>query len=131
MRTRINDIALELGFAIERTCGNTALYGLREENSKGEHLLIEVWDSHTSGKKGSLPYIWHQAGYTESIIADYWCFRTYVTNKDGACYEGYNPTHKRSEDGKRFVIDFAWHFANTDDNFRKVMEEILRRFRKA
>lgn len=131
---RIDEIANGLGFAIRRTSDNCAYYYLKDKdgndkcNKRGETLCIEVSDCHGTNDKKSLPNIWYKRGYTKEPIYNYWVFDTYATDKNGRCYMAYNPTIKPSDDGKRFVINFDWHFADTDDNFEKVIKEIVSRF---
>lgn len=134
---RVDEIAQGMGFAIRRASDYCAYYYLKDKdgndmrNRKGETLCIEVSDCHQTNSKKSLPNIWYKRGYTKKPIYDYWVFNTYITNKDESCYSAYNPTQKLSDDEKRIVINFDWHFEDTDDNFEKVMKEILRQFMSA
>lgn len=124
-----NQIATKLGFKVKQSSYHTCFYYFASKNAKGESLCVEVTACSSDCKsKNALPVIWHKNGYTKELIPDYWCFNTYVTQEDGRCYGGYNPTHKLSDDGKRFVINFDWHFASTPENFEKVMREIIRLF---
>lgn len=132
---KIDEIAKSLGFMVKRTCEFNAFYYLVDENGfdkyneKGEKICIEIGFSHDFGvSKNSLPMIWFKKGYTKEIMTNWWSVQTYVTNKKGECYGAYDPTIKRSEDGKRFVINFDWHLAATEENFKKLLEEILRQF---
>ena len=43
----------------------------------------------------------------------------------------YNPTEKPDPERRRMVIDFDWMLEATAENFRRIMEEILRRFRES
>ena len=131
---KIDEIAKKLGFMVKRTCEFNAFYYLVDEkgfdkyNEKGEKLCVEIGCCVNPGGKNSLPALWFKRGFTKEIMTDWWSVKTYVTNKDGACYGAYNPTTKRSDDGKRFVINFDWHLSATDVNFKKLLTEIKTRF---
>lgn len=127
---KIDEIAKNLGFnEIRRNSECCAFYYYKDKNAKGETLCVEVSECRSDCKsKNSLPVIWHKKGYTKELIPNYWCFTTYIIQEDGRCYGGYNPTHKLSDDGKRYVINFDWHLASTLENFEKVMNEIIRLF---
>lgn len=132
---RVDLIAKELGFGVKRTSDFNAYYyyedenGFNKANSKGETLIVEISECYNDCKsKHSLPVIWYNKGYTKELIPNWWSVETYVTDKEGRCYGAYNPTHKPSEDKKRFVINFDWHLSATEDNFRKLLTEILRLF---
>lgn len=131
---KVDEIAKSLGFMVKRTCENNAFYYLVDEkgfdkrNLKGEKLCVEIGICRNPGGKDSLPYLWYKKGYTKDLMTDWWSVQTYVTNQEGECYCAYDPTIKRSEDGKRFEINFDWHLAATTENFKKIVKEILRRF---
>lgn len=131
---KVDEIAKSFGFMVKRTCEFCAYYYLVDENGfdkyneKGEKLCVEINLSVDPGGKYSLPMIWYKKGYTKEILKDWWCVRTYVTNKKGECYGAYDPTIQESEDGKRFVMNFDWHLRATPENFRKLLTEILRQY---
>lgn len=132
---KIDEIAKRLGFMVKRTCEFNAFYylvdknGFDKYNKKGEKLCVEIGFSYDVAKSpNSLPVIWHKKGFTKELITNWWSVKTYVTNEKGECYGAYDPTIKRSEDGKRFEINFDWHLSATDVNFKKLLEEILRQF---
>lgn len=131
---RVDEIARQLGFEVERTVENIAFYHYKENgeyktNAKGETLIVDVGYCSNFGKgKFDLPWSWYKSGKTAEFMPEYWGLNTYVTDKDGQCWGGYNPTVKPSEDQKRQVIDFDWHFSATEENFKKLLEEVLRRF---
>ena len=130
---KLDEIAKGLGFMAKRTCEFNAFYYLVDENgfdkrnAKGEKLCVEIGFCHDGGGKNSLPRLWYQYGYTKEIMKDWWSVQTYVTNQEGACYRAYDPTIKPTFD-RRFAIDFDWHLSATPENFKKLLEEVLRRF---
>lgn len=65
----------------------------------------------------------------------WWVIRVYVTNKnDGLCYGKYNPQEKpevkRDSKGKIWlshnVVNFDWVLPATEENKRKIIEEVSR-----
>ena len=131
---KIDEIAKSLGFMVKRTCEFNAFYyfvdenGFDKYNEKGEKLCIEIGCCVDAGGKNSLPALWYKKGYTKELIREWWSVQTYVTNKKGECYRAYDPTIRKSWDGKRFEVNFDWHLKATPENFRKLLEEILRLF---
>lgn len=135
---KIDKIAKQKGFAIKRTCENNAFYYLMDEtregwnkyNAKGESLCVEIGmgQNYVPNSKHSLPYLWYKNGHTEKILQNWWEVQTYITKEDGMCYRAYDPTIKPSDDGKRFVINFDWMLDATEENFEKILDEILKRF---
>lgn len=131
---KIDEIAKSLGFMVKRTCEFNAYYYLVDENGfdkyngMGEKICIEIGLCVNPGGKNSLPSLWHKKGFTKEVIHDWWSVQTYVTNRKGECYRAYDPTIKKSWDKKRWEINFDWHLAATPENFKKLLEEILRRF---
>jgi hypothetical protein len=131
---KLDEIAKGLGFMAKRTCEFNAFYYLVDENgfdvrnAKGEKLCVEICFCYNDSKSpNSLPVIWHKKGYTKEIITEWWSVQTYVTNEEGTCYRAYDPTIKPTFD-RRFEIDFDWHLSATPENFKKLLEEVLRRF---
>ena len=131
---KVDEIAKSLGFMVKRTCEFNAYYYLVDENGfdkyngMGEKICIEIGCCVDPGGKNSLPALWFKRGSTKEIMKDWWSVQTYVYNRKGDCYMAYNPTVKRSRYKTRFEINFDWHLRATPENFRKLLEEILRRF---
>jgi len=80
-------------------------------------------------RKTVATYNSHIVNYPER--ADYWksCKKQYETENN--CYGIYNPQSKRSDDGKRNVINFDWIFEATEENKQKLLEEVYNRFMAA
>ena len=102
-----------------------------EKNAIGETLVVEVSKCENSGGKNSLPYLWKKNGYTKTELQTYWSISTYVTDTEGLCRGAYNPTIKRSEDGKRSVINFDWMEEATPEHIEKIVKEVYRLFMAA
>ena len=115
-------------YTIEQMAETRWFYTFTEPNAKGETLIIELSHCTNSGGKNALPVLWKQKGHIDRILETYWCFDTYVTDTEGACYGRYNPQHKLSEDGKRTVIDFNWMFEATEENKEKLINEVVKIF---
>lgn len=95
-----------------------------ERNKKGEEIVIEFSRCTNPGGKNSLPYLWKKNGFISRILENWWNVQVYVTDKEGRCRGAYDPTSKLSEDGKRMVIVFDWMLEATEENAKKLFEEI-------
>lgn len=118
-------------YTIEKGNGSITWIHLTETNKKKETLIIELSECINPGGKNSLPYLWYKAGYTNRVLDSYLCIRTYCRDSEGNCYGRYNPQTKRSEDGKRSIINFDWMFENTEENKQKLINETIRLFESA
>lgn len=133
---KIDENAKKLGFnTIKRNSETCVYYYLEDENAwatkndKEDKLCVEVcYCADACKSKNSLPVLWQKNGRTKELLTDYWSFDTFVTDKDDMCWRDYDPQTKLSEDKKRLVIDFDWMMRATDENFEKIMKEVLRRF---
>lgn len=101
----------------------------KETNSKGESIVLEFricqW-----GEGFSLWERWvknRQLKKTGTLLF----LTTDVTDKNGSCWRRYNPQWKRSEDGKREVVDFDYLPEATAEGYRLLIDETMRRFREA
>lgn len=105
------------------------IYDFEEENKKGEKLSVEIMKMYDDNKyKDSLPNIWKKHGYTNKLYNSRLCVTCFVTDKDGNCWERYNPTIKLSDDKKRYIINFDWLFEVSDENIDILLNEIYKRF---
>ena len=100
----------------------------KETNSNGEKIVLEFSIGYWEGKSGWDE--WVKLGYTEKKDTLLFLY-TYVTDKDGNCLGAYNPQHKRSEDGKREVVDFDYLPEATAEGYRLLIDETMRRFKEA
>lgn len=131
-KEEVEKVMEKFGFINGRvtTTGDTFQIGYWEypnRNKKDERLVIEVNSCYNEKSPHCLPVLWYKDELTKELILNYWSVRHYVYDKDGNCYGKYDYV-KNSEDGKRYVIDFDWHFENTIENLEKLITESLRRF---
>lgn len=104
------------------------------KNAKQETMIINIVHCHCENAakdQNSLPYLWHKHGWTDKVMENYISCETYVRDSEGYCWGLYNPQTKRSEDGKRYVINFEWLLDDTEENERKIIEECIRLFESA
>lgn len=100
-------------------------------NAKSETMEIEIVHCTNPKCKDSLPELWFKEGLTSKVLDTYITCHTYVTDSEGGCYGGYNPTVKLSDDGKRNVIDFDWLLEDTEENQRKIIDKCIELFQSA
>lgn len=115
-------------YTIEQVANERWIYNFKEENKKGETLIVELSINRDSDYKNSLPKLWYKKGYTNKVLDDYISIDTYVTDSEGNCWGLYNPQHKLSEDGKRQILDFDWMLDNTEENKTKLLNEVYKIF---
>lgn len=117
-----------MNYTIEKYTEHLTKIYITEKNGKDESLMIELSECTNPGGKNSLPYLWYKAGYTDKILDTYLFVDTSCTDSEGNCYHRYNSQTKRSDDGKRNVINFDWMFENTEENKQKLINECIRLF---
>ena len=118
-------------YTVKQSAPTSYWITFNEKNKKGEELTIELLLCADSDSKNSLPKLWHKNGYTERVLDTYWNVNTYVKDSEGRSWEKYNPQTKRSEDGKRMVINFDWMMEATEENKNKIINEVYRIFSEA
>lgn len=118
-------------YTMEKGASSQTWIYVTESNQKEETLTIELLECTNPGGKNSLPYLWYKAGYTSKVLDTYLCIHTYCRDSEGNCYGRYNPQTKRSDNGKRNVINFDWMFENTEENKQKLINEAIRLFELA
>lgn len=111
----------------EMTKGRRWYVEFKEKNQLGEKILVEFSYCENSGGAHSLPNMWYKNGYIDRVLENYWIISTYATELNGMCRGRYNPQEKKSEDGKRLVIDFEWMLEATEENAAKLFKEIEKR----
>lgn len=120
---KVDFIAEKMGFRVKRTGEYSALYCYDKPNGLGETLEVEVGLSYDCNLKNSLPKLWKKWGWTRHVYKTWWSVRTFVYN--GNCIRDYNPTiYGRG-------INFRWLLEATEENFEKILAEILARFTNA
>lgn len=130
----VDEIAKSLGFRVERKVERIAFYyyvnedGKDRLNQKDEKLCISMSFCDDPGGKVSLPVLWQKHGFTKERIKDWWSLQTFVTHLDGRCVGDYDPTWKFNPSTKRREINFDWLLPATEENFKKLLDEVLSRF---
>lgn len=134
LAARVDAIAESFGFKlIRRPTEYIGWYELVDEkgekakNEKGETILISV--SYCTG--GEIQKTWHRKGWTAELLENWWGLDTYVYDSDGNCYRAYDPTIRKSDDGKRLVVNFTWTLPATEENFEKLLSAVKKRFFEA
>lgn len=112
----------------ERKYGSTWIHVIGE-NAKKERMTIEIVHCTNPGGKNSLPYAWHNNGWTNKVMKTWIGCNTYVHDSEGNCYGGYNVTE--IYDGKRNVINFDWMLEDTRENMIKIVEACMKLFEAA
>lgn len=120
-----------MNYTIEKYTEHLTKIYITEKNGKDESLMIELLECTNPGGKNSLPYLWYKAGYTDKILDTYLSVDTSCTDSEGNCYHRYNPQTKRSDNGKRNVINFDWMFESTEENKQKLINECISLFESA
>lgn len=119
-------------YTVEEMAPTRWFYYCNEKNAKGERLVIEVSKCIVNLKdKNELMNLWKKAGYIKNTLPTWWSIETYAHDTEGNCFGLYNPTVKRSEDGKRSVINFDWMLEATEENLNLLLEEVYNRFMSA
>ena len=115
-------------YTVEKMSETRELITFEGVNSKNEKIQMELTRCESEGKAGSLPYLWKKKRYMDRILKNWWCLSTFATEDagNGTCWGRYNPQEKISEDGKRRVINFEWMFEATEENRKKLIEEVER-----
>jgi len=127
----MEDYIMKKEYTVEQSAEKVWWYKFAEPNAKGETLTIELSLCTNWGGNRALPVLWKQHGYIDRVLETYWCISTYVTDTEGRGWGAYNPQSKRSEDGKRAVINFKWMFEATEGNRVKLIDEVYRMFSMA
>lgn len=125
-------------YEIVREYGNGNLYRFTEKNKNGEIIEFTIdrcGDWNSPKDKKCLPNLWKKAGYIDRFLPNWWHVSTYATDKDGNCRGVYNPQEKhlicKDKNGKtiesRMIIDFDFMFEATEENKKKIIDEIAKR----
>ncbi len=108
--------------------GTRTRYTFTDTTPRGESIVIDFTACHPDNSdRHSLPNLWHEHGFTPSVLSSYWAVDVYATQPDGLCLGRYNPTEKRRKDAPGMVLDFAWMLPATNENRDKILTEIIRR----
>lgn len=123
-------------YTIEQVAETRWFYTFAEPNAMGETLVMELSKNEDNPKwKNSLPKLWKKEGYTDKVLETYWSISTYVRDTEGACFGRYNPQVKVELNPKTGnphpVINFGWMFEATEENKKKLIDEVYRLFSSA
>ncbi|WP_315069283.1 hypothetical protein [uncultured Clostridium sp.] len=117
-------------YTVEQMSEIRWFYSFTDVNDKGEKLIIELTKCTDSSLPKSLPKLWRKGGYIDRVLETYWSIQTYVEDTEGNCFGRYNPQHKLNEAG-RAVINFDWMFEATEENRKKLINEVYQLFSSA
>lgn len=118
-----------MNFEIRKMCDTRYFLDYKGKNKNDERLTVEVSFINFDNLEGSsLPALWKRNGYTKELMTNYIAIDTFVIDKDGDYWGWYNPCHKLSDDKKRMVLDFDYIFDVSEDNLKKLLKEIEKRF---
>lgn len=118
-----------MNFKISKMCDTRYFLEYKGKNKNGEKLTVEVSFINFDNLEGnSLPALWKRNGYTKELVTNYIAIDTFVIDKDGDYWGWYNPCHKLSDDKKRMVLNFDYMFSISEDNLKKLLKEIEKRF---
>jgi len=77
-------------------------YKIQGKNKKDEILAVEITETYPGNtSKSSLPNLWKKHGFTNKLYNSYLNVNCYCTDRNGLCWERYNPTTKLSDDKKK------------------------------
>jgi len=100
-----------------------------EKNNKGESLLLFLNKCENYDISNSLPKLWYKHGYINRVLQSYWHIEVYVHNGEIEYYNNrYNPQLKSDESGENYIINFDWLFEATEENMKKLIDEVYNRF---
>lgn len=114
---------------IDRTEKNDSFeIRFNEKNKKGESLLVYINKYENHDIPNSLPFLWHKLGYINRVLQSYWRVEVYVHNGEIEYFNcAYNPKLKYYYDGN-YHINFDWLLEATEENMKKLIDEVYNRF---
>nr|DAM46639.1 MAG TPA: hypothetical protein [Caudoviricetes sp.] len=109
-------------YTVERVTETRSYYHFKPKTAAGESLLVELVFCQDEGGKRSLPALWHKNGMTPERLRNWWSVTVYATDAGGSCHGKYNP-----QINQLCKINFAWMLPATEENKKKLLDEIARR----
>lgn len=70
--------------------------------------------------------LWHKAGFISKKLKNHICISTEYTDINGNCCNWYNIMIKKSDDGKRFVVNFDYLREWSEENVEELVAECVR-----
>lgn len=105
----------------EKLSGYTTRYHV------GDNFIIDITKcEHELKHPKDLMNLWKGAGYIEEVHPTHIAVDTFFTDASGNCWGWYNPFIKKSEDGKRRVINFDYMREYTEENVAELVAECIR-----
>ena len=109
-------------YTVERVTETRSYYHFKPKTAAGGSLCVELIFCEDPGGKSSLPALWHKNGWTPERLRNWWSVTVFVTDAGGNCYGDHNP-----QINPRGKLDFAWVLPATEENKKKLLDEIARR----
>lgn len=121
---------MENKMIIEKIGKHRTFYKFKEKNKLGETLTVEISETFVDNnlKSDTLPKLWKKHGFTNTLYDSYLNVDCYVIDKEGTCWEKYNPTRKLSEDKKRKIINFNYLLEVSEENKQYLLDLIYKMF---
>lgn len=92
----------------------------------GNFQIVVHKCEHDLKSKHDLMNLWKKEGFISETLPTHICIDTYYTDCNNNCYGWYNITHKRSEDGKRTVVNFDYLREWNEGNIKELVAECVR-----
>lgn len=92
----------------------------------GRFEIVVSKCEHDLKSKSDLMNLWKKHGFISKTMSTHICVDTYFTDDNNNCYGYYNITHKRSDDGKRDVINFDYLREWNENNIDALAAECIR-----
>lgn len=106
---------------IEKIAENRTRYHI------GDRFILDVTKvTHDLKDKHDFMNIWKRMGYIKKPLPSHIVIDTYYTDSNGNCWGYYNITTKRSDDGKRKLINFDYLMEHTPENVEYLVNECIR-----
>ena len=94
----------------------------------GNFQIVVHKCEHDLKSKHDLMNLWKKEGFISETLPTHICIDTYYTDCNNNCYGWYNITHKRSEDGKRTVVNFDYLREWNEGNTKELVAECVRMY---
>lgn len=92
----------------------------------GNFQIVVHKCEHDLKSKHDLMNLWKKEGFISETLPTHICIDTYYADCNNNCYGWYNITHKRSEDGKRTVVNFDYLREWNEGNINELVAECVR-----
>lgn len=111
-------------------------YQYKSKNNLNEEIIVELMKIECDLKdKNDLMNLWVKNGNIKNPLKNYWYIDSYVIKDQKECRMKYNPfcyVYEEYYKGKcissKLLIDFDWVLEATEENKKKILDEIERNF---